>query len=205
MNKNLIYTLILTAVMSTQGVYAQSTNPQNFVGALPEVNMVETNGGVINVNINNTTGALNASLTPGFRITTNKEGGTKDLTQSWTCNTSTTTQNAIFNDGTYAYVILTNTDTLPAVASVDNIKTLAPTPASNPNAIAYLINDPPNQIGVLQTEFQPATNDWKLHLSKQGVTDTSQTIPGTNVYPNTFSGDDDAGRYQATVTLSLDP
>lgn len=205
MNKNIIYTTLLAALLLSPSAFAASTNPHLMRGALEEVNSVAPNGGNIAANINDVTGALDAAFTPGFRITTNKDGGSKDLTQSWTCNTSGATQNAIFNDATYAYVILTNTDALPPVSSVTNIKTLAPTPASNPNAIAYLINDPPNIIGTLQTEFVPADNNWKLHLSKQGITDTNQTIPAALPYTNTFSGDDEAGRYQATVTLSLDP
>lgn len=205
MNKKLILTTLLGALLFSPSSFAASTNPQNFRGGLEEINSVAPNGGIIDANIDPTTGALSVSFTPGFRITTNKDGGNKELTQSWRCNTSGASQNAIFNVASVPYVILTNNDALPPVSSVNDIKTGAPTPASNPNAIAYSINDPPNIIGVLQTEFSPTDNDWKLHLSKQGPTDTSQTVPTTIPFANTFSGDDEAGRYQATVTLSINP
>ena len=204
MNKNIISTTFLAALLLSPSTLAASTNPLLMSGALAETNSVAPNCGVINANINDVTGALSVSFTPGFKITSNAGGG-KWLTQSWTCNTSGATQNAIFNNGTNAFVILTNIDALPPVSAITDIKTLAPTAINNPNAIAYLINNPPNQAGVLQATFQSATNNWALQLTKQGVTDTNQTIPATLPYTNTFSGDDEAGRYQATVTLSINP
>jgi hypothetical protein len=202
MNKHIIFTTLLAALVLSQSAFAAQTPSYYLSGAAEETKCVKTNGGVINTTINCQTGVLEGSLTPGFLITTSS-GGNKFLSMDITANTQTGFTNAVYNDGTLAYVILTNTDSLPQLSSVNNIKTLAPTPSLNPDAIAYHIIDPPNQTGVLETEFQPATNNWKLHLSKKGPVATLITIPAGSPYPNTFSGDDGAGRYQATVTLSF--
>ncbi len=200
--KLLIFIASLTVTINNL-VFAQSTTPQYFQAALSDTYIVEPGPSILNATINASSGVFSNALQPFFNVTSNNESGAY-LTQSWSCNTSGGSQNAIFAIGSQPYLILTNNSYPTDVASVNNIKA-GSLPGNNPNAIAYIINAPPNIPGQMDVNFDTTTNTWKLHLLKNTVVQTSQTIPASNPLMNTFSTDDRPGNYQAIVTLSFDP
>ena len=194
--------IIFIWVLMSPCAFASQTTPLFLMAPLFSGCAVTTNGGNISATINPDTGALSTSFTPAFKLTT-LSGSAKALTYSATCNTTTTAQNAIFNISTKKYIILTNSTVLPPVSSVNNIKTGAPTAASNPNAMAYIINDPPAIAGQLAVSYNTTNKLWNLTLTHLGNTNTSITVPAATPLGNTYSFDDEPGAYQATITLSF--
>jgi len=204
MNKKIILlSVLLSVLIISPSANAARTPSCNLNGVAEETKCVCVNGGNINSTINCETGALESAFTPGFRITTNSRGD-KELAMTIAANTQSGMTNAVFTSGMLHYVVLTNADALPPASSVANIRTGTPTATLNSNAIAYNIIDPPNQIGVLQTEYISSGDFWRLHLSKKGPVDTYITVPAALPFTNTYSGDDEAGRYQAVVTLTFE-
>jgi len=204
MNKKFLLIICCGLLHFSQSAFAAQTTSQFFIVGCPETNSVATNGGNIAATINTDTGALSTSLNPGFTITTNNRGE-KELTLSAKANTSTTTQNAIFNIGSARYIILTNNTVLPPIASLTDIKTGSPTAANNSNAIAYAINDPTNIPGQLSVAYNSGNKNWDLEVTHRGSTSTSVTIPSGTPLSGTYSSDDEAGSYKATITLSFNP
>jgi len=204
MNKKIIYlSITLSALMLAPRGFAAQTPVQRFSATAEETKSVAVNGGNINSTIDVETGALSAAFNPGFLMTTNSNGN-KNLSMKITANTQSGMRNAVFTSGSLHYVILTNADILPPASAVANIRTGSPTDTLNPNAIAYLINNPPNQSGTLQVSYISSDDYWCLQLSKKGPVATSITIPASTPFPNTYSCDDEAGRYQAVVTLTFE-
>lgn len=199
MHKKLI--LILCFCLFQQGINAQQTNSYFLTTTAATSISITTAKSTLSANINSDTGLLSAALNPSFTILTNSSQ-TYYLTFSATTTTTSGSTNAIFNVGTTKYIILTNNTVLPAVSSVNNIKTTTPTASSNPNAIAYQINDPPTQTG-LAVSYNSTNKNWLLTLNRSGATTTSITIPASTPFSNTFSGVDEAGNYRATITLSF--
>lgn len=164
--------------------------------------VLHVTGGSTSAAINVDTGVLGGSFAPAFRINTNVIDD-QSLALTATATTQSGPQNAIFNVSTTKYIILTNTNVLPPVNSLGNIKTGSPTPASNPNAIAYVINDPVAVPGRLIVGYNSIGKYWDMAVSENGNTDTSITVPGGAPFTNTYSFHDEPGNYQATITLSF--
>lgn len=202
MNKLRLLIIFICTLIFPPVAFAGETTPQLFQADLAPGDAVTTNGGNITATIDPNTGALNTSFTPGFTMTTTT-GSAQSLTYTATSNTQAGLQNAIFNIGTTKYIILTNSTTLPAVSSVNDIKTGSPTAANNPNAIAYVINDPPTISGRLTVAYDTTNKLWNLVLTRNGNTNTSITVPAGVPLSNTYSNDDEVGTYQATITLSF--
>lgn len=191
------------ALIFPASAYAERTPSYYFTATCPKTKSIVTNGGNINTTINIDTGVLSTNLNPGFLITTNSRDE-EDLTLSATSQNLGGTANAIFNIGASRYIILTNSTQLPPASAITDIKTGTPTAANNPNAIAYTINDPATTAGQLSATYSNTNKNWRMVLTHRGNTTTSITIPAaTNPLTNTFSGDDEAGSYQATITLSF--
>lgn len=152
--------------------------------------------------INTDTGALSNNITPNFCMTTNDRGA-QNLTMSASTNTQSGITNAIFNVSTNTYIILTHADNPPTTAAVADIKNGTPSVANNPNAIAYSISNPDSVKGVLNVSYNSTNKNWQLLLTKRGQTYTSIAIPSGNPLANTYSIDDEAGDYEATITLSF--
>lgn len=197
----LLIMLILASSFSTCAFGAQTTS-QYFTGTLLVNNSVVFTGGSTTAAINVDTGVLNGSFSPSFRLNTNVIDD-QSLALTVTANTQSGTQNAIFNVAANKYVILTNSNVLPPVNSLTNIKTGSPTAANNPNAIAYAINDPVAVPGRLIVGYNTIGKYWDMSVSQNGNTDTSITVPGGAPFNNTYSFHDEPGNYQATVTLSF--
>src|SRR5574344_1312360 len=200
MNKIKIFIICFLFIQNCS--IAEQTTPYYFVADYPTTNCVSTNGGVISTTINNSTGALANSLTPSFLIGTNSPA-TQNLTMSATAITTSGNTNAIFNIGTNKYIVLTNNSITPSLTSVTNINRGYPTASSNPNAIAYQVNDPTAFYGLTQS-YNSTNKNWRLTTTQYGYMVTSLTIPATSPLTNTFSvANDEAGNYRATITLSF--
>lgn len=202
MKKNIIFTTILGLLILSPSVFAAQTPSYYFTATCPKTKSVETNGGNITSNIDCDTGALSASFNPAFLIKTNSDD-TEQLTLSATSSTQSGSVNSIFNIGTTRYIILTNNTILPPTSAITDIKSGSPTPVNNPNAIAYQINDPATTPGQLSASYSNTNKNWQLSLTHRGQTPTSITIPAGTPLANTYSFDDEAGSYQATITLSF--
>lgn len=202
MNIKLLKFLIIY-LLCTNSCMAAQTPPEYFVatmGVQREV-IVDTSG-TITSTITPSTGQLVTALIPSFYIKTNKKSS-QNLTFSAATNTQSGLENAIFNILTNKYIILSNSTHPPTVAAINNIKTGCPTICDNANAIAYKINDPPSQSGILTVTYNNTNKNWDLVLTKKGTTSTSITIPSGSPLSGSYSVQDRAGSYQATVTLTF--
>lgn len=200
MKKFLLLLLTLIFIKPTS-VFASQTASQFFVGTMCECNSVRTNGGNLNATIDTSTGSLSTALTPGFKIIKNSIFP-RLLTMTGSVKTSSGNVNSIFNIGTTKYVILGNYSSPPTVSAVNNIKSGSPSSINNANAIAYTINDPETRPGLFVT--YDSTNDlWNLTLVSIGATTTSITVPASIPLGQTFDYNDQAGDYQAVITLSF--
>ena len=196
-----LFLTFLYLIILSPPVLALNTPSDYFNATLPLVNSIAVTGGNFTTSIDVNTGALSAALNPQFTISTNSNS-TQNLTASSTANIQGTTVNSIFNISTTKYIILTNTNHLPAQSAIDNIKSGSPSAANNPNAIAYQINDPTASTGLTVT-YNNTNKNWGLVLSKKGSTITAIAVPASTPLAQTYSILDQAGTYQATIILTF--
>lgn len=200
--RKIIFIIGLCLFSLLQSVKAEQTSPYYLTTTNPAITSINTTSKVVSTTMDSNTGLLSAALNPGFIITTNSPQ-TYTLTMSATATTtSSTTNNAIFNIGSTRYIALTNNTVLPTTTSLNNITSGSPTSTSNPNAIAYPIDDPTTATG-LTVAYSSTNRNWLLTLNRVGNTTTYLVIPANTPLSNTFSTDDEAGDYKATVTLSF--
>lgn len=201
----LLSAFLLTGVMaagSLQGAFAADNASQTLTATLGTMKKVTTNGGTITSTIDPDTGNLQTAFSPGFRIETNTNSAQNlQLTSLLTYDSGTA--NAFYGDATTEYIILANQTVKPTLTAVNDIKAGSTDPANNPNAIAYTVTPPSNILGQLTYTWDNTNKRWNASLTHKGKTDTSLTIPAGAAATNTYSGDDEAGSYQATVTLSF--
>ena len=202
MRKYVIFISLILFVMNAPISFASQSASYYFAADAPPTKAVAANGGNINAVINVDTGALSAAFTPAFTLTTNT-GSSQALTMKAEANTQGGLQNAVLDAGAVKYIILTNSNILPPVSSLTDIKTGSPTAASNPNAIAYTINNPAAVSGRLTVAYNSGNKNWDLVLFHNGTTNTSITVPSGTPFTNTYSTDDEPGSYQAIITLSF--
>jgi len=202
MKKHYLLLILIVHLACINSTLASETTHTYFNATCGEIKSVSAGGGAISTLINGDTGALNGSLTPAFLITTNSRD-TKTLTLSATANTQGGNLNSIFNVGGVRYIILTNSTVLPQASAITNINGGSPVGNQNSNAIAYTINDPAAISGKLAVAYSATNKNWLLTLTNRGQTTTSITIPAGTPMTNTYSADDEAGAYQATITLSF--
>jgi hypothetical protein len=196
------FLLFLIYFVCINPVFADQTVSQYLTVTTSEAKSIVTSGGNTTTTINVNTGALSAALTPTFLITTNSDDEQK-LTLSAVADTQNGSINAIFNISDVKYIVLTNSTVPPTSDSVTDIENGNPTAANNPNVIAYSINAPATTSGQLSAAYNTINKNWDLSLMNQGTIVTSITIPAENPLNNTYSFNDLAGTYQATITLSF--
>lgn len=201
MNKFLLKSIIIFSLINPGVVFASQTTSQYFIGTMPECNSVTTNGGNLSATINTTSGELSDALTPGFKMTTNTILP-KILTITATVKTTGGNVNSIFNIGVSKYIILGNFSTPPTTLAVNDIRSGSPMALNNANAIAYTINNPEVSPGLISA-YDYDNDRWNLVLTKKGSTKTSITVPAMAPLSQTFDYNDDAGDYQAVITLSF--
>lgn len=208
MKKKLLLSALFASVIAicaSQGAYAALSASQTISGTLALVQSIIANGGTITSVIDPTTGNLNTTLNPGFRISTNSHAS-----QALTLKASLTDQsgpgvNALFGNGTIDNIILANTaaGSIPTAAAIADIKAGSANPANNPNAIAYQVTTPANIAGQLVYTWNNPGQYWDAALTHSGNTDTALVVPAGPAVTNTYSVDDEVGTYQAVVTLSF--
>lgn len=201
MQKKILFS-ILILIFFQRAVFARQTDPQYFSAAMCETRCCSFTGGSTTSSINPDTGALNTSIAPSFCMIRNRNRNTY-LTLSATTAYNGGTTNSIFDISTTKYIILTHSTSLPELPSITNIKSGSPSAASNPNAIAYQINDPASVPSRLNVSYDSTDKNWDLTLRKKGPTSSSITIPAGSALSETYSDDDEEGSYTATITISF--
>ena len=197
--KNILIIFILNLTF-VHPIMAAQTNPINLNGLLPSTVTVTTSGGNINTIIDSSTGALGGAFNPSFEMRSN-DPTQKNLTVKITANTNTGYQNAVFDIGTTKYIIMTNSNYPPNISSLNDIKTGAL--ANNPNAIAYIANDPSDDTGNVSISYNNSNKYWDLRLTNNKSGKTTFTVPAGTPLNNSYTYDDEAGDYKAIVTLSF--
>jgi len=203
MKKVFLLIILMSHLTFSTRVLAAQTDSQYFTATCGLFKLVNKHNGTMSAEINPNTGVLNSSLNSSFSIITNSRYE-QNLTMSATANTENGTTNAIFNISDAKYIILTNSSKKPSIGTIEDIKNGSSNSANNPNAIAYSITDPTETGEALKVKYNAEYKDWELQLTKRGVTQTSITIPSGNPLENTYSVNDLAGSYQATIMLSFD-
>lgn len=200
--------LIFCLSISTSKTFAAQTPVTKLSATNGEIKSITTNGGQLSANIDTQDGKLSNALTPGFLITTNSNTQ-KSLQLTATCNTQEGAVNAFFFplfSLDYHYIALTNSNVLPQSHCVDCVKKFngALTCDNNPNVIAYRMINLKNIPNVMDVYYDNNYNRWDITLLKRGVIPLNLEIPAGEVpLTNTYSTCDEAGSYQATITLSF--
>ena len=103
--------------------------------------------------------------------------------------------------GGQTYLVLANTTTgkVPTAAAIADCKAAAPVAANNANAIAYPIASV--SLDNSGTATYDATKN-QYSVTANGGTTIATTTTGTAPYSGTYSFQDNAGTYQAIMTLT---
>ena len=161
--------------------------------------VAETEGSVTSTTITPDTGKLTEALISKFKINLNTD--TQELYLQGLTNSSAGEVNALFKQGSLTYIVFSNTtpNKAPTTTAIDDCKSTAPTAINNANAIAYPISNVSldNDGTVTYDESQNRYN-----ITAKGGTTIATTTTGTDPYTNTYSFQDNAGTYQATLTLT---
>lgn len=190
----------LTGVMmSAQAATSATQTLQATLGSF--VDITPDNTAVLSATIDTTTGNLSNTLVSKFDIELN---GATTLYLRANADSSTTTEQAFFENGSDVFVVLTNTVNKPTVAAITDAKSATPDALNNANVMAY------NVTGVVLTgattaapTFNSTSSQYEI-AGEAGVSNAATTI-ATTVVPTTYSYLDTAGTYQAIVTLSSSP
>ena len=201
-HRKLLLSFLTVGLLSTMGVANAATETatqvlQCTLGSY--VNITPDFEAVTSSTINPDNGNLLSSLISKFDIEVNSE---QTLYLRANAESSTTNEKAFFKNGSDVFVVLAHKDLKPLVASINDAKTSNPTATNNPNVIAYKVT------GVTLTgasesstpNFNADTSQYEIS-AKPGKTVATTTI-GTAVVPATYSYLDNAGTYQAVVTLT---
>lgn len=202
-NKKLAGLLLLPALAAGINVSHAISNTasqtlQATLGTYLDITPV-TDGAVTNTTIAPDTGALANALVSKFQVNLNTDSQTLYL-QATTAGAAGNV-NALFQQGGNTYVVFSNTSSgkLPTAAAITDCKSATPTAANNANAIAYPISS------VALTNSGTATYNTtknQYDVSVNGGTTVATTTTGTTPYTNTYSFQDNAGTYQAIMTLT---
>lgn len=202
-NKNLAGLMIIPAMLITLNASHAISNTasqtlQATLGTYLDITAL-TSGAVTTTTITPDTGALAAALVSKFQVNLNTDSQVVYL-QATTAGAAGNV-NALFQQGSQTYVVFSNTATgkLPTAAAISDCKAAAPVAANNANAIAYPI------ASVALTNSGTSTYDAtknQYNVTVNGGTTVATTTTGTTPYANTYSFQDNAGTYQAVMTLT---
>ena len=159
----------------------------------------QTSGAVTTTKITPDTGNLTASLVSKFKINLNTDS--QDLYLQGKTTGTTGDVNALFRQGSQTYVVFSNTASgkVPTAAAIADCKTASPTATNNANAIAYPIASVTLDNGG-SANYDNSKNQYNVDVN--GGTTIATTTTGTTPYANTYSFQDNAGTYQAIMTLT---
>ncbi len=202
-NKKLAGLLILPAMLATLNASHAISNTasqtlQATLGTYLDITPV-TSGAVTTTTITPDTGALAAALVSKFQVNLNTDSQALYL-QATTAGAAGNV-NALFQQGGQTYLVLANTTTgkVPTAAAIADCKAAAPVAANNANAIAYPIASV--SLDNSGTATYDATKN-QYSVTANGGTTIATTTTGTAPYSGTYSFQDNAGTYQAIMTLT---
>lgn len=188
------YTVAANAATSASQTITGTLNP--FVS----VSTVEGTSTAVSINQD---GSLSTNLNPGFKFTSNNQSGAS-ATFTIKVNTSDGSQvDAIsgVNGSTSGQIVLGNNSNLPTKASVQDALSSSPASANNANAISYAVNfNVDNTTNGSTPVFDTTGNAVSGNvLIKNGTSQVTMNIDKNSLRANTYSTDDVAGSYQATI------
>lgn len=159
----------------------------------------EISGAVTTTTITPDTGNLTAALVSKFRINLNTDS--QELYLQGKTKSSGEDVNALFKQGDQTYIVFSNTTDgkQPTTAAIEDCKSAAPTAINNANAIAYPISSVSLDNDGSAT-YNESQNQYTVNVN--GGTTIATTTTGTTPYANTYSFQDNAGTYQAIMTLT---
>ncbi len=159
----------------------------------------QTSGAVTTTTITPDTGNLTAALVSKFKINLNTDS--QDLFLQGKTTGAAGDVNALFRQGSQVYVVFSNTASgkIPTAAAIADCKTASPTATNNANAIAYPIASVALDNGG-SANYDNTKNQYNVDVN--GGTTIATTTTGTTPYANTYSFQDNAGTYQAIMTLT---
>ena len=205
-----LFTLILIIAITlicTTKTYSATTFQQTIVTAVPAaVNISAYNQSLSKGSIAPQTG-ISSSPSASFNIKTNGE----DCNYTYIIQAKLTTANsgdvnAYFKNANRDYLILGNisSSNLPNTNSINNIKSSTPNASSNPNAIAYPINNILTNLSSA-TMINNSAYGGLCYSVKMGNSQNGNIVQniGANPLTNTYSiSNDRAGTYQAVITFT---
>lgn len=202
-NKKLAGILILPAMFTAMNASHALSNTasqtlQATLGTYLDITAL-TAGAVTTTTIAPDTGNLATALISKFQVNLNTD--TQQLYLQGNTTGAAGSVNALFQQGGQTYVVFSNTASgkQPTAAAIADCKVAAPTAANNANAIAYPI------ASVALDNSGTATYDTtknQYNVTVNGGTTIATTTTGTTPYTNTYSFLDNAGTYQAVMTLT---
>ena len=159
----------------------------------------ENAGAVTTTTITPDTGNLTTALVSKFKINLNTES--QELYLQGKTKSSGEDVNALFKQGDQTYIVFSNTTAgkEPTTAAIDDCKSAGPTAINNANAIAYPISSISLDNDGSAT-YNESQNQYTVNVN--GGTTIATTTTGTTPYANTYSFQDNAGTYQAIMTLT---
>ncbi len=197
MNKKLLTTMLVLGAASL-GVQAETFDTQILRATLAPFVDIKAETDIQTKTIDPETGNLDSGFSSIFTIRSNAE---TDLYLTAKADTQNGYEQAFFKKAGVVYVILTNTEKKPAGSALADIRTGTAIPSNNANAIAY----PVSGVEIAgATTVEPQYNDGKNQYEfkvNPGVTTATTTI-SSSVDSTTYSFDDNAGTYEAHVTLT---
>ncbi len=179
-------------------VQAETFDTQILRATLPAYVDIKAETDVQTKTIDPATGALDSGFSSVFTIQANDK---VDLYLTAKADTQNGFDKAFFKKNGIVYVILTNTGKKPAASAIADIRTGTAIPSNNANAIAYPVTGV-NISGA--TSVEPQYNDGKDQYEfsvNPGVTMATTTVSPA-VDSTTYSFDDNAGTYEAHITLT---
>ncbi len=198
MKKTKLLASLLVFAATCMCVQAETFDTQILRATLPAFVDIKAETDIQTKTIDPATGNLDSGFSSVFTIQANDK---VDLYLTAKADTEAGYDKAFFKKAGVVYVILTNTAKKPTTAALADIKTGSAVPANNPNAIAYPVTGV-NIAGA--TTVEPQYNDGKNQYEftvNPGVTTATTTISAA-VDSTTYSFDDNAGTYEAYVTLT---
>lgn len=202
-SKKLAGLLVIPAMLGTLNAsHAISSNAsqvlQCTLGTYLDIT-AQTSGATTTTTIIPDTGNLTAALVSKFKINLNTDS--QDLYLQGKTTGAAGDVNALFRQGSQTYVVFSNTASgkLPTAASIADCKTASPTATNNANAIAYPIASVSLDNGGT-ANYDNSKNQYNIDVN--GGTTIATTTTGTTPYTNTYSFQDNAGTYQAIMTLT---
>ena len=198
MKKTKLLASLLVFAATCMCVRAETFDTQILRATLPAFVDIKAETDIQTKTIDPATGNLDSGFSSVFTIQANDK---VDLYLTAKADTEAGYDKAFFKKAGVVYVILTNTAKKPTTAALADIKTGSAVPANNPNAIAYPVTGV-NIAGA--TTVEPQYNDGKNQYEftvNPGVT-TATTSISAAVDSTTYSFDDNAGTYEAYVTLT---